>query len=111
MEPKRLAIDFDSTLTMGDESYFTDGRETANPFVVDWVNDRYIDGHTILIHTARPERVRPETEAWLAGEGVRYHALVMGKLSADVYIDDKSYHPEMLVGSDLDELLAATGVR
>ena len=44
----------------------------------------------IIIHTARPEYLRRETEKQLEERGINYHALKMGKLRADVYIDDKN---------------------
>lgn len=47
-------------------------------------------GHHIILHSARKEWWRAETEAWLSKNKVPYHALVMGKLPADFYIDDKN---------------------
>ncbi len=44
----------------------------------------------IVIHTARSESIRQRTVQELAERGIRYHALVMGKVRADVYIDDKN---------------------
>ncbi len=44
----------------------------------------------IIIHTARNPRMLTQTEAELHAAGIPYHALVMGKLRADVYIDDKN---------------------
>jgi uncharacterized HAD superfamily protein len=46
--------------------------------------------HLIIIHTARSSSIRKETEAELRRHGIPYHALVMDKLRADVYIDDKN---------------------
>ncbi len=57
----------------------------------DKVNKLYEDPNNfIVIHTARSEIIRPETEAQLKSLGIRYHALVMGKLRADVYVDDRN---------------------
>jgi hypothetical protein len=44
----------------------------------------------IVLHTARSEAIREETVQQLQLAGVPYHALVMGKLRADVYVDDKN---------------------
>ena len=46
--------------------------------------------HLIIIHTARSEKIRVQTEKELLQKNIPYHALVMGKLRADVYIDDKN---------------------
>lgn len=43
----------------------------------------------IVIYTARSKEIREETENYLRELGVKYHVLVMEKLRADVYIDDK----------------------
>ena len=47
-------------------------------------------GNHIIIHTARKEWWRAETEAWLLKNEVPYHALVMGKTPCDAYWDDKN---------------------
>ena len=44
----------------------------------------------IVIYTARTEAVREETVRLLQEKNVKYHALVMGKIRADVYIDDRN---------------------
>ncbi len=44
----------------------------------------------IVIYTARPEYLRGMTIDDLASKEISYHALVMGKVRADVYIDDKN---------------------
>lgn len=55
------------------------------------VNELYEDpDNFIVIYTARSEMIRMGTENYLATLGINYHALVMGKLRADVYIDDKN---------------------
>jgi len=43
----------------------------------------------IIIYTARNETAREETLEYLKKLGVNYHLLVMEKLKADVYIDDR----------------------
>lgn len=44
----------------------------------------------IVIYTARSSSIRILTEKELKKLGIRYHALVMDKIRADVYIDDKN---------------------
>lgn len=72
---KVIAIDFDGTASNN----------------ADKVNKLYDDQNNfIVIYTARPEYLRSKTVQALGGLGIRYHALVMDKLRADVYIDDKN---------------------
>lgn len=55
------------------------------------VNALYEDPENfIVIYTARSPTIRKSTETELASLGIRYHALVMGKLRADVFIDDRN---------------------
>lgn len=44
----------------------------------------------ILLFTARSEKVREQTIKKLQKLNIPYHALVMGKPRADVYIDDRN---------------------
>ena len=46
--------------------------------------------NVIIIYTARSASIRKETEEELSKANIPYHSLVMGKLRADVYIDDKN---------------------
>ena len=70
-----LAIDFDGT-----------AKEHPNK-----VNHLFEDhDNFIVIYTARSPIVRKQTEEELAKAGIRYHALVMGKLRADTFIDDRN---------------------
>lgn len=70
-----IAIDFD---------------ETASAFP-EKVNKLYENpNNLIVIYTARSERVRERTVRELHELKIKYHALVMGKLRADVYIDDRN---------------------
>ena len=47
-------------------------------------------GNLIIIYTARNPMIRKQTESELKKNNIPYHALVMGKLRADVYVDDKN---------------------
>lgn len=75
----------------------TDGKyEAAEPNreMIAEVNRLYSEGHTIVMHTARGSTTaldwRDFTERQLGDWGVKYHALQMGKPTADFYVDDKA---------------------
>lgn len=44
----------------------------------------------IVIYTARSSQIREQTEQELKGLGIKYHSLVMDKLRADLFIDDRN---------------------
>jgi len=70
-----IAIDFDGTANI-------------NPNIV---SQLYEDPNNfIVIYTARSSATRKQTESELFELGIKYHALVMDKLRADAYIDDKN---------------------
>lgn len=52
------------------------------------INRLYDQGHTIILHTARLNEDRFDTEYWTRLHGIKYHAIVYNKLKADFYIDD-----------------------
>lgn len=65
-----------------------DGTASKHP---EKVNELYNDkDNYIIIYTARKEGRRPETIKELQELGVNYHQLIMGKLRADIYIDDRN---------------------
>ena len=57
------------------------------------INKLYEDGHTIKLLTARGSASgidwREHTINQLDGWGLKYHELHLGKVHADIYIDDK----------------------
>lgn len=70
-----IAIDFDETASVYPEK----------------VNKLYDDQNNyIVIYTARPSYLRKITEEMLTSLGIHYHSLVMEKLRADVFVDDKN---------------------
>lgn len=70
-----IAIDFDGSAQLDPQK----------------VNDLFEDPiNFIVIYTARSNQIRKETEKELIQAGIKYHALVMEKLRADIYIDDKN---------------------
>lgn len=85
-------LDIDGTLCTN-----TDGDYSkAQPFheIIAQVNRLYDEGHRILLYTARGATTgidwREVTERQLEEWNMQYHALFMGKPTADVYIDDKA---------------------
>ena len=87
-----ICFDLDGTIcsdTYGDY-------KNALPYcdVVSEISSLYSEGHTIKIYTARGSRSGISWNdlpvAQLKEWGVMYHTLIMGKPSADVYIDDKA---------------------
>lgn len=85
-------FDIDGTLCTN-----TDGDyENAEPDfrTIARVNSLFEAGHKILLYTARGATTRIDwrgvTEEQLGRWGLRYHALYMGKPTADLYVDDKA---------------------
>ena len=79
---KVWAIDLDGTLV-----------DKGKPIQrsIDKCNFLYEDKDTmVIIHTARNETIREQTIEYLKELGIKYHLLVMNKLRADVYVDDRS---------------------
>lgn len=97
--PQRIAVDVDNTLTRGGKRYW---KEMCDPDqeMIEKVNELYKQGHTIIIWTARPWKVAPQLKAFLERYQVRHHGIMMGKGSADRYIDDKAVRPEAVKNED-----------
>ena len=82
--------------------------EEAKPIQsrIDNINQLFNEGHRIIFHTARGMRTFKndgkkahdeyylltynQLDAW----GVKFHTLIMGKPSGDIYIDDKGINDE-----------------
>ena len=97
----RFAFDIDGTICNN-----TNGKyDEANPYkrMIDLVNDLYDAGHYIVFSTARgmgtcdgePAKAITKwyrfTQNQLDKWGVKYHELHLGKIQADVYVDDKAF--------------------
>lgn len=83
-----LAIDMDGVLC---EEGPWDCHEQSIPIRknIDKTNYLYDSGHEIIIYTGRFHEEQKITQEWLERFGVKYHRLVMGKLLADYYVDDR----------------------
>lgn len=103
---KIIAFDLDDVLCQRDSNIKVSGIEKydhCEPIQenIDIVNSLYDDGHKIIIYTARGmtifsddvfkiyEHLYPKTYDCLIKWGIKFHQLVMGKISYDVLIDDK----------------------
>lgn len=57
----------------------------------DKVNELYENPNNhIVLFTARSSKIRNKTIKELNSKKIKYHSLVMDKIRADVYIDDKN---------------------
>jgi hypothetical protein len=90
---ERIAVDFDKTLTEGEKSYVNEEPENPDEEMVQWVNEQYAEGNTIIIWTSRPWGAAPDTVARLTEWGVDWHGIRMEKGKADAYVDDKGTTP------------------
>ena len=85
-------FDIDGTLCTNTDGDYAN----AEPFkeICDRVNQLFEEGHQIQLYTARGATTRIDwrelTESQLEEWNVSYHALYLGKPTADVYIDDKA---------------------
>lgn len=68
---------------------------------IEKINQLYDDGHIIIFYTARgnksgrgEEYYRPITEAQLETWGVKYHELFFKPFDGDIFVDDRSIHPD-----------------
>jgi len=82
---KVLNIDYDGVLTTGE--YTND----PNPeqAMIDRVKELYMQGHLIIIWTARLWDFAPFLASWLTKHSVPFHGLRMDKGGSDFYLDDK----------------------
>ena len=92
-KPWILSVDLDGVLAkkVQPEDYGTASPIRDN---VKKINELYSRGHRIVIHTARAWHLYDLTIAWLNRHQVKFSQLVMGKLYAHAYIDDKNYTVE-----------------
>ena len=85
-------VDIDETLCHSIEDDYAHSQPAASAIVK--VNALYDAGHTIKLFTGRGSwdnyDWRKFTEDQLKRWGVKYHELILGKPTADVFIDDKA---------------------
>lgn len=91
---RKYVIDIDGTICTQDGTEYANA--VAKHDVIAKVNKLYDEGNTIVLFTARgyetgidwSETTLIQLQLW----GVKYHDLIFGKPSADVYVDDKACH-------------------
>ncbi len=95
----KYVFDLDGTLCTNTEGNY----DYALPFLerIQYVNTLFEKGNIIIINTARGmgstknnqieaiNKYFSKTEAQLKKWGLKYHFLIFGKPSGDIYIDDK----------------------
>jgi len=80
---KVIAIDFDGVINKNGIP-FKKNIKQINKLFED--RDNYI-----VVYTARSRKIYNKTYNWLTKHKVKFHALVMEKMRATIYIDDKSH--------------------
>lgn len=102
---KVFSIDIDGTVC---EEYAPDGVEIRPitkrlPFKdrIEKINKLYDEGNYIIYYTARglksgrgEQHYRPITEQQLGEWGCKYHELVFKSHDIDIFVDDRSIHPD-----------------
>jgi|TARA_R110000824_G_scaffold91669_4_gene222922 hypothetical protein len=97
-------FDIDGTVCTNASPYY----EKAVPFAdrIEKINSLYDSGHMVVCYTARGmgrhnnnmllaiEEFYELTARQLKDWGVKYHHLILGKPSGDVYVDDKGISDE-----------------
>ena len=85
-------FDIDGTICSNTDGEYK--RAEPDREVIQRINRLAEEGHTIYLYTARGSTTgidwREYTQEQLQRWGVTYHQLVLGKPTADVYIDDKA---------------------
>ena len=91
MDKRVISVDIDGVVarqTGGADFNFADFEPI--PETIERVNKLYRKGYVIIYHTARQPEFYQQTLAWLVKHGAWFHALRMGKLGADFYVDDRN---------------------
>ena len=84
-----IIVDLDGTICTEEKTF---ERALAKPIkgAVDALKTLYVEGHNIIIYTARSWSEYKMTEQWLKDNNICYNRLVMGKPVGDVWIDDRA---------------------
>tara|TARA_B100001063_G_scaffold208380_1_gene204777 strand:- start:185 stop:496 length:312 start_codon:yes stop_codon:yes gene_type:complete len=92
-----FCFDLDNTICTTKNSNYSSSR--PKPSAIKIINELYENGHIIKINTARymgrnNDNIKQgfkKTHKQLKSWGLKFHKLVISKLAADIYIDDKLY--------------------
>ena len=101
LKKRQVAVDIDGTICEERSNWWEYELCAPYPDAIKVINDLFWAGFTVTYYTARHEADRPVTVKWLNENGCLYHHLMMGKLRANMYIDNNSFRVE-----ELRELLA-----
>ena len=82
------SIDIDNTICTDTNGQYHFARPMRDR--IEKVNRLFDEGHTIILETGRHWNNLPMTVQQLHTWGVKYHTLVMGKVPADIKVDDKA---------------------
>lgn len=107
---KIIAFDLDNTLTndadipkfptlshLALEHYYAN--TPCNEAMADVARNMKLNGHRILIYTARHDFFETETRQWLKRNGIPYDTLTFGKPYFNVLIDDRAVNAFDIVGN------------
>jgi uncharacterized HAD superfamily protein len=85
----QIIIDLDGTICSEEKTY---SRSLAHPLrgAKETVNGFFRAGHKIIIYTSRSWQEYEMTELWLKKHGFRYHQLILGKPTGELWIDDRA---------------------
>ena len=91
---RKYVIDIDGTICTQDGTDY--GNALPKDDVIARINHLYDEGNQIVLFTARgyethvdwSELTLMQLQIW----GIKYHDLIFGKPSADIYVDDKACH-------------------
>lgn len=84
-----IEFDIDGTiLTQGRPKRY--GRCKSIPGAVEAINQLYELGHIIILHSARHWKNFDLTYKQLKEMGFKFHSLILGKINADIIVDDRA---------------------
>lgn len=71
-----------------------------NNVVIERIRELYLEGHTIILYTARLWHDYDVTVKWLNKHDVHYDQLIMAKPLGDYYIDDHNLSIKEFLGGE-----------
>jgi len=86
----KIVIDLDGTI-LEEKTVKKRHKATPLPGAIEAVNKLYEMGHVIIVYSARPESDLELTLQQLDKYGIKYHRLVLGKPTGDIFIDDRAF--------------------
>ena len=89
----KFCVDIDDTLLYSkriDNEYIIIGENTQ---LINFLNEKFELGNEVIIYTGRHWDDLAITKDQLTDAGIKYTTLVLGKPTADLYIDDKAIRP------------------